>query len=87
MPCLPPNHQIVGDDLLVTNPVRVAKAIKEKWCNALLLKVNHIGSVTESIDAVRMAKGAGWGVMTSHRCVRDEAVPPPAWQSHIGRVP
>lgn len=59
--------QIVGDDLLVTNPVRVKKAIDEKSCNALLLKVNQIGSVTESIDAVTMAKRAGWGVMTSHR--------------------
>lgn len=59
--------QIVGDDLLVTNPKRVAKAIEEKSCNALLLKVNQIGSVTESIEAVRMSKKAGWGVMTSHR--------------------
>ncbi|ONM00906.1 enolase2 [Zea mays] len=59
--------QIVGDDLLVTNPTRVAKAIKEKSCNALLLKVNQIGSVTESIEAVKMSKRAGWGVMTSHR--------------------
>lgn len=59
--------QIVGDDLLVTNPTRVAKAIKEKSCNALLLKVNQIGTVTESIEAVRMSKKAGWGVMTSHR--------------------
>lgn len=59
--------QVVGDDLLVTNPVRVQKAIDEKSCNALLLKVNQIGSVTESIDAVTMAKRAGWGVMTSHR--------------------
>jgi len=104
--------QIVGDDLLVTNPKvhnsfllpicrlyfeidsfrkervfilwtrhfsamltnlgfclgqRVAYAIKEKACNALLLKVNQIGSVTESIEAVIMSKKAGWGVMTSHR--------------------
>ncbi|OAY66757.1 Enolase 2 [Ananas comosus] len=59
--------QIVGDDLLVTNPKRVAKAIKEKACNALLLKVNQIGSVTESIEAVKMSKRAGWGVMASHR--------------------
>uniref|UniRef100_M1ARI6 phosphopyruvate hydratase n=1 Tax=Solanum tuberosum TaxID=4113 RepID=M1ARI6_SOLTU len=59
--------QIVGDDLLVTNPKRVAKAISEKTCNALLLKVNQIGSVTESIEAVKMSKQAGWGVMTSHR--------------------
>ncbi|CAN6897581.1 unnamed protein product [Brassica oleracea] len=60
-------YQIVGDDLLVTNPKRVEKAIKEKSCNALLLKVNQIGSVTESIEAVKMAKRAGWGVMASHR--------------------
>ncbi|KAL7253877.1 hypothetical protein ACSBR1_008256 [Camellia fascicularis] len=59
--------QIVGDDLLVTNPKRVEKAIKEKDCNALLLKVNQIGSVTESIEAVKMSKRAGWGIMASHR--------------------
>merc|ERR1712022_7018 len=56
-----------GDDLLVTNPTRVAKAIEEKAFNALLLKVNQIGSISESIEAVSMAKTAGWGVMTSHR--------------------
>jgi len=59
--------QVVGDDILVTNPARVLKAIESKCCNALLLKVNQIGSVTESIEAVRMAKAAGWGVMASHR--------------------
>ncbi|CAM6121174.1 unnamed protein product [Calypogeia fissa] len=59
--------QIVGDDLLVTNPKRVAKAIAEKTCNALLLKVNQIGTVTEAIQAVKMSKDAGWGVMASHR--------------------
>ncbi|KAI3757686.1 hypothetical protein L6452_05229 [Arctium lappa] len=46
---------------------RVKKAIAEKTCNALLLKVNQIGSVTESIKAVKMSKQAGWGVMASHR--------------------
>jgi len=59
--------QVVGDDLLVTNPSRVKSAIEGKNCNALLLKVNQIGSVTESIEAVGMAKAAGWGVMASHR--------------------
>ena len=59
--------QIVGDDLLVTNPTRVQKAIDEKACNALLLKVNQIGSMTEAIEAVKMCKQNGWGVMTSHR--------------------
>jgi enolase len=59
--------QIVGDDLLVTNPSRIRRAIETKSCNALLLKVNQIGSIWESIEAVRMAKEAGWGVMASHR--------------------
>ena len=59
--------QVVGDDILVTNPVRVKRAIDDKTCNALLLKVNQIGSVTEAIEAVVMAQAAGWGVMTSHR--------------------
>eukprot|EP00924_Labyrinthula_sp_SR-Ha-C_P016047 snap_masked-scaffold_4-processed-gene-17.45-mRNA-1 protein AED:0.03 eAED:0.03 QI:0/-1/0/1/-1/1/1/0/469 len=59
--------QIVGDDLLVTNPKRIGTGIERKACNALLLKVNQIGSVTESVEAVKKAKQAGWGVMTSHR--------------------
>merc|ERR1719284_1467911 len=59
--------QIVGDDLLVTNPTRIQTAIDKKACNALLLKVNQIGSVTESIKACKMAQDAGWGVMVSHR--------------------
>ncbi|VDN16539.1 unnamed protein product [Dibothriocephalus latus] len=59
--------QIVGDDLTVTNPKRVKKAIDTKACNALLLKVNQIGSVTESIEACNMSKKGGWGVMVSHR--------------------
>jgi enolase len=59
--------QIVGDDLLVTNPKRIATAIEKVACNALLLKVNQIGSVTEAIQACKKAQAAGWGVMVSHR--------------------
>ena len=59
--------QIVGDDLLVTNPVRVKIAAEQKLCNALLLKVNQIGSVTESIEAYQLSKDNKWGVMVSHR--------------------
>merc|ERR1711886_3279 len=59
--------QIVGDDLLVTNPKRVAAAIEKKACNALLLKVNQIGSITEAIEAAKMSQDQGWGVMVSHR--------------------
>jgi enolase len=59
--------QIVGDDLTVTNPLRIETAANLRACNGLLLKVNQIGSVTESIDAVKLAKRNGWGVMASHR--------------------
>ncbi|KAK3750052.1 hypothetical protein RRG08_027375 [Elysia crispata] len=59
--------QVVGDDLLVTNPKRVQKGIDIKACNSLLLKVNQIGTVTEAIDACKMSQTAGWGVMVSHR--------------------
>jgi len=59
--------QIVGDDLTVTNPKRVQKAIDGKNANALLLKVNQIGTVSESIAAAKMSQAAGWGVMVSHR--------------------
>lgn len=59
--------QIVGDDLLVTNPKRIKKAIEKKACNSLLLKVNQIGTVTESVQACRISQQAGWGVMVSHR--------------------
>nr|XP_033780208.1 beta-enolase [Geotrypetes seraphini] len=59
--------QIVGDDLTVTNPKRIHKAVEVKACNCLLLKVNQIGSVTESIQACKLAQTNGWGVMVSHR--------------------
>merc|ERR1719440_473824 len=59
--------QVVGDDLTVTNVKRVKDAIDKKACNALLLKVNQIGSMTEAINAVKMCKQSGWGVMCSHR--------------------
>ena len=59
--------QIVGDDLTVTNPLKIQEAIKTGAANCLLLKVNQIGSISESIDAVKLSKQNGWGVMTSHR--------------------
>ena len=62
-----PKCQIVGDDLLVTNPERIATAIEKKACTALLLKINQIGSISESIQAWKMATAAGWKVMVSHR--------------------
>ena len=59
--------QIVGDDLTVTNIEKIERAAREKAANALLLKVNQIGTMTEAIEAVKMCKKAGWGVMCSHR--------------------
>jgi enolase len=59
--------QIVGDDLLVTNPSRVARAISEKACNSLLVKVNQIGTLTETLEAVTMCQNHGWTAVTSHR--------------------
>merc|ERR1712127_996464 len=61
------DFQVVGDDLTVTNIEKIDRAIVEKSCTCLLLKVNQIGSISESIDAVKKSKRAGWGVMTSHR--------------------
>jgi len=59
--------QIVGDDLLVTNPERVRRGIREKTCNALLVKLNQIGTLTETIEAVETCQRAGWRAVTSHR--------------------
>jgi enolase len=59
--------QIVGDDLLVTNPKYVARAIAERTCNAALLKLNQIGKVSETIDAIHLCRKAGWGFVISHR--------------------
>lgn len=59
--------QIVGDDLLVTNPARVRKGIQDDACNALLVKLNQIGTLTETIEAVELCHRAGWRAVTSHR--------------------
>lgn len=62
-----PDTQIVADDLTVTNPERIRTAIQKGSANALLLKVNQIGTLTEAITAYRIARKAGWNVMVSHR--------------------
>ncbi|WMV35952.1 hypothetical protein MTR67_029337, partial [Solanum verrucosum] len=59
--------QVVGGDLIMSNPKRIERAIQEKSCNSLLLKVNQIGTVTEAIEVVKMAKDAQWGVVISQR--------------------
>ena len=64
--------QLVGDDLLVTNVKFIRRAIQEQVANALLMKVNQIGSLTESIAAIEMSQRAGWAVITSHRSGESE---------------
>jgi len=58
---------VVGDDLLVTNPKRVQKAIDEKACNGAVIKPNQIGTITETLNVVKMVKEAGWKIVVSHR--------------------
>ncbi|AAU92078.1 enolase [Methylococcus capsulatus str. Bath] len=59
--------QIVGDDLLVTNTRFIQRAIEEKSCNAVLIKLNQIGTVTETVEAIHLCRKAGWGFVISHR--------------------
>jgi enolase len=59
--------ELVGDDLFVTNVERIAKGIRENAANSVLIKLNQIGTLTETIAAIRMAQEAGWGAMVSHR--------------------
>jgi enolase len=66
--------QLVGDDLLVTNPTRLRRAIAERCGNALLVKPNQIGTLTDTFDAIEVARRAGWGSMMSHRSGETEDV-------------
>jgi len=59
--------QIVGDDLFVTNPERIARGIEEQSANAVLIKLNQIGTLTETLQAIEMAHKAGWKTVISHR--------------------
>src|SRR5690606_36336218 len=59
--------QLVGDDLFVTNPAILRKGIAERVANAILIKVNQIGTLTETLEAIRVARGAGYAAVMSHR--------------------
>ncbi len=59
--------QLVGDDLLVTNPARITRAIEAKAANAVLIKVNQIGTLSETVEAIETARRAGWAAVISHR--------------------
>ena len=71
--------QIVGDDLLVTNPERVRRGIKEKAANALLVKLNQIGTLTETIEAVETCHRAGWRASPRTAPARPKTPPLPTW--------
>jgi enolase len=58
---------IIGDDLTVTNPKRIKMAKEKGLCNAIVVKINQIGTVTEAIEAAKLAKSFGWKIMVSHR--------------------
>jgi len=58
---------IIGDDLTVTNPERIRRACQKKFCNAVIIKPNQVGTVSEAIEAAKLAKSYGWKVMVSHR--------------------
>jgi enolase len=66
--------QLVGDDLLVTNPERLQKAIDLQACNAILIKPNQIGTLTETIHTLQLAKQHGWRTIISHRSGETEDV-------------
>jgi len=68
------DHQIVGDDLTVTNPKYIQRAIDEKCCNTLLVKLNQIGTLSETLRAMRTAEDAGWKTVSSHRSGETEDV-------------
>lgn len=85
------NHQIVGDDLLVTNTKRIQRAIKEKSVNSVLIKLNQIGTVTETVNAINLAHSAGFTTVISHRSgetnddmIADLCVGSGSWQSKFG---
>ncbi len=59
--------QLVGDDIFVTNPSFIARGIEERAANSVLIKLNQIGTISETIEAIEMARRAGWTAMVSHR--------------------
>ena len=65
--------QLVGDDLFTTNPNRIERGIKEKSANSVLIKPNQIGTLTETLNAIKIAKSVNWGTVISHRSGETES--------------
>ncbi len=80
--------QLVGDDLLVTNPERIRRGILENTCNALLVKLNQIGTLTETLEAVQLVQRAAWNAVVSHRSgeTEDTTIADLAVAFNIGQI-
>ncbi|MFN3246268.1 MAG: phosphopyruvate hydratase, partial [Leptonema sp. (in: bacteria)] len=80
--------QIVGDDLLVTNPKKLKKAIEENVCNAILIKVNQIGTLTETLETIRLAQKHNFTCIISHRSgeTEDTTIAHIAVGTHAGQI-
>jgi len=80
--------QLVGDDLFVTNPERIARGLEEGIANAVLIKVNQIGSLTETLTAIEMAKRAGYRCIISHRSgeTEDATIADLAVATNVGQI-
>jgi len=80
--------QLVGDDLFVTNTKRLAKGIKQASANSVLIKLNQIGTLTETFEAINMAKRAGWRAVISHRSgeTEDSTIADLAVASGVGQI-
>ena len=79
---------MVGDDLFVTNTVRLAEGIKNGIANSILIKVNQIGTLTETLDAIEMAKKAGYTAVISHRSgeTEDDTISDIAVATNAGQI-
>lgn len=79
--------QIVGDDIFVTNPQFIQSGITERTCNAVLIKLNQIGTVIETIEAIDLCRKAGWGFVASHRSgeTEDTSSPTLLWPWVAGK--
>ncbi len=80
--------QLVGDDLLVTNVKRLERAIDERACNSILIKLNQIGTLSETLAAIRMARHAGWTAVISHRSgeTEDTTIADLAVATNVGQI-
>ena len=80
--------QLVGDDLFVTNPTRLARGIAEGAANAILVKVNQIGTLTETLETVALAQARGYALVISHRSgeIEDATIADPAVALNAGQI-